>query len=332
MGVTRRESMMLAAALAVAPRAAWAEAPLLPVFADFGRAAPDHGAYDQAIDRGADFLVAPVVPTKDGSLIVAPDPELSALTDVARRPEFGDRRKDTTIDGAPVSGWFCEDFTLGELKSLVTGAPARNGGRVAPPGLLSLQDVIDIARAGCVRQARVVGVSPRLVHPAYFAAQELNLEVRLADLVRIGGYDSTAAAMIAQAWEPASLRTLAGLSRIRRIQLVETEGGPADPAAPRYAAMTLPDGLKAVSGWAHAIAPTEPLLIQPATRGAIQPTGLAAAAHAAGLRVYARATAPAARSRLTALFLAGADGVMCSDAGLATRARGEAMEKLRPTG
>jgi len=322
--------MMLAAALAVAPRVAMAGTPPPQVFADFGGIAPDRGVYDQAIDRGADFLVAPVVPAKDGSLIVAPDPELSAYTDVARRPEFGDRRRDATIDGAPVSGWFCEDFTLAELKSLVTGPPAKSGGRTAPPSLFSLQDVIDIARAGCVRQARVVGVSPRLVHPTYFAAQELNLEPRLADIVRLGGYDSPAAAMIAQAWEPASLKALAALSGIRRIQLVEAEGGPADPTALRYAAMIQADGLKAVSGWARAVAPTEPLLIQPAARGAIQSTGLAAAAHAAGLLVYARAIPPVARARLTALFLAGADGVMCVDAGLANRARGEAMEKLRP--
>jgi glycerophosphoryl diester phosphodiesterase len=324
--------MMLAAVLVIAPRAAMAEAPPPPVFADFGRTAPDRVAYDQAIDRGADYLVAPVVPTKDGSLIVAPDPELSAFTDVARRPEFGDRRRGAAIDGAPVSGWFCEDFTLAELKSLVTGSPAKGGGRTAPPSLFSLQDVIDIARAGCVRQARVVGVSPRLVRPTYYAAQELNLEPRLADIARLGGYDSSAAAMIAQAWEPTSLKTLAGLSRIRRVQLVDAEGGPADPTAMRYAAMIEPDGLKAVSGWAHAIAPVEPLLIQPAARGAIQPTGLGAAAHGAGLLVYARANPPVARARLTALFLAGADGVMCADAGLAARARGEAMERSRPVG
>jgi glycerophosphoryl diester phosphodiesterase len=282
MGVTRREAVLLATALAVTPRVAWAEAPPPPVFAEFGQTSPDRAAYDQAIDRGADFIVTPLVAAKDGALVVAPDLELSTLTDVGRRPEFADRRRDATIDGAPASGWFCVDFTLAELKTLVTGPPPKSGGRAAPPStLLSLQEAIDIARAGSVRQARVIGVSPRLVHPAYFAAQELNLEPRLADAIRLAGYDSRAAAMIVQSREPASLKALAGLSNVRRIQVIDAAGGPADPAALRYAAMIESDGLKTVAGWANGIAPTESLLIQPGPKGAVLATGLAAAAGAA---------------------------------------------------
>jgi glycerophosphoryl diester phosphodiesterase len=326
MGVTRRQALALTAGLAALPRAALAEAPPPPIFADLG--VPDGPTCEQAIDHGADFLIAPVATTKDGGLVVAPDVELSSFTDVARRPEYADRRRDATIEGAAVSGWFTSDFTLAELKSLVTGPPG-GGGRAAPPSLLSLGDVIDIARSGSVRQARVVGISPGLLRPAFHAARELGLERRLADAIRVAGYDWAAAAIFIQSREPAALKTMAGLSAARRIQLVAAEGGPTDPAAPRFQAMIEPDGLSLVKSWAGAIGPAAPLLIQPGPKGAILSTGLAAAAHAAGLKVYARAESKASRASLMALFLAGADGVMAADVGLAARARSEAIDRLR---
>jgi glycerophosphoryl diester phosphodiesterase len=327
MGVTRRQALALTAGLAALPRAAVAEALPPPIFADLG--VPDGPACEQAIDHGADFLIAPVAATKDGGLVVAPDVELSAFTDVARRPEFADRRRDATIEGAVVNGWFTSDFTLAELKSLVTGAP-RGGERAAPPTLLALSDVIDIARSGSVRQARVVGISPGLLRPSFHAAQELGLERRLADAIRVAGYDWAAAAMFIQSREPAALKTMAGLSAARRIQLLAAEGGPADPAAPRFQAMIQPDGLTLVKSWAGAIGPAAPLLIQSGQRGAILSTGLADAAHAAGLKVFARADSKASHASLMALFLAGADGVMAADVSLAVRARRDAAESRAP--
>jgi glycerophosphoryl diester phosphodiesterase len=201
--------------------------------------------------------------------------------------------------------------------------------------LLALHDVIDIARSGSVATARVVGVSPRLVHPAYFTAQELDLERRLAAVVRLAGYDSAAAAMIIQSGEPAALRAFGGLSSARRIQLIEPEGGPSDPSALRYQAMINGDGLRAVSAWAMAIGAPESLVIQPGPRGAIMTTGLINLVHAAGLTIFV-SSAPqgphepygAPRTRLMALFLAGADGVMCADVALAVRARADAMDRL----
>jgi glycerophosphoryl diester phosphodiesterase len=335
MNFTRRQAALIAAAAAATPSFVRAEAPRPPIFfVAAGSKAPARAAYEEAIARGADFLTAPVVASSDGGLAVAPDNELSAITDVASRPNFADRRKDKTIGGVAISGWFSEDFSLPELKSLAAG-PARANGRTPTPTLLALQDVIDIARAGSVATARVVGVSPRLVHPAYFAAQDLDLETRLAALVRLAGYDSAAAAMIVQSSEPAALKAFGGLSSARRIQLIESEGGPADPSAPRYQAMVNAEGLRAVGAWARAIGAPESLVIQPGPKGAVMTTGLINAVHAAGLRIFVSAAAPAPhepygspRSRLTAIFLAGADGVMYADVALAVRARADAMDKL----
>lgn len=338
MNLTRRHAALLAAATMAAPGVSWAEAPPPPIFfVAPGPRAPTRSAYEDAIAKGADFLTAPVAVSSDGGLVVAPNNELSLFTDVASRPDFAARRKDKTIDGAAVSGWFSEDFSLSELTTLLTG-PAKSGGRAvtAPPRLLSFQEVIDMARAGSIGAARVIGVSPRLVHPRYFAVQDLGLERALAGIVRLNGYDFSAAAMIVQSNEPAALRAFATLSRARRIQLIDAEGGPSDPSAMRYQAMTDADGLKAVSAWAGAIGPPESMVIQPGPRNSIMSTGLVEAAHAAALLVYARAAPPAphepygaAHTRLMALFLAGSDAVMCADVASAATARGEAMDRLR---
>jgi glycerophosphoryl diester phosphodiesterase len=336
MNLTRRQACVFAGAAMAAPGAARAEPPPTPIFfVEPGAKAPSRAAYEAAIARGADFLTAPVAATADGGLIVAPNNELSVFTDVASRPDFASRRRDQNEDGVTVGGWFSEDFTLPELRSLLTG-PAKAGGRaLAAPTLLSLQEVIDVARAGSIGAARVIGVSPRLIRPAYFVAQGLDLEKRLADLIRLNGYDSPAAAMIVQSGEPAALKAVAAVSRVRRVQLVDAEGGPADLSVMRYRAMVNADGLRLVSAWAGAIAAPESLMLQPGPKDTMAATGLVQAAHAAGLAAYARAVPTessdqGARQRLVALFASGVDGVMCADVGLAVKARGEAMDRLRP--
>lgn len=336
MQATRRQVLSLASIAMLAPRAALAEPQPAAIFAEFGTRPPDRAAYDQAIDRGADFLVAPVVAAKDGEVIVAPAVELSGFTDVVSRAEFADRRRQAVIDGESVSGWLATDFTGPELKSLVTGAAGPSHGRTpaAPPTLMALQEVIDIARSGSIRRARVIGLCARLVHPAFFSAQDLAIESRLAGLIRLAGYNSPAAAMIVMSQEPAALRALGAQSSVRRVQEIRAEGGPADPEAPRFQAMVGTSGLGVVHGWASAIAPDESLVVQPGAKGAFAVSGLVAAAHGSGLKVYARAPAPQTsgnfRAGLTALILAGADGVMCEDVGQAAKGRGAALERLSP--
>jgi glycerophosphoryl diester phosphodiesterase len=314
MAMNRREAILLAGAAIAAPRRARAMAGAPLIFFDAGP--PARGAYERAIAEGADFLVAPVAMSRDGGLIVAPDIELSAFTDVAARPEFAARRAEKTLGGGAVNGWFSDDFTLAELKSLAVGPAVRRG--APPPTLLTLPEVIDIARAGSVRAARVVGISPRMVRPDHFSGGDLAMEPALAGLIALAGYDSPAAAMIVQAADPAALKAFGALSRARRTRLAP----PDDPAAAR--------------GAAEALGPVEDLVVRDGAKGPMFATGFVASAHAAALAVYARSRAAAPhephslRERLTALFLAGVDGVMCAEVGLAARARREATDKMRP--
>src|SRR5258708_28887690 len=130
MSLTRRHAALLATAAMAAPAVARAEAPPPPIlFVAPGPKAPGRAAYEDAIAKGADFLTAPVAVSSDGGLVVAPNNELSLFTDVASRSDFAARRKDKTMDGVAVGGWFSQDFTLRELTSLLTG-PA-NAGRPA---------------------------------------------------------------------------------------------------------------------------------------------------------------------------------------------------------
>ena len=96
---------------------------------------PEHTleAYRLAIRQGADFIEPDLVATKDGVLVARHENEISGTTDVAAHPEFADRRTTKTIDGRPMTGWFTEDFTLAELKTLRAKEriPARAAGQHA---------------------------------------------------------------------------------------------------------------------------------------------------------------------------------------------------------
>ena len=81
---------------------------------------PEHTAasFELAIDLGAELIEPDVVISRDGFLVVRHESELSWSTDVAHRPEFADRRTTKAVDGEPRTGWFAEDFTFAELRTL----------------------------------------------------------------------------------------------------------------------------------------------------------------------------------------------------------------------
>lgn len=147
-------------------------------------ARPEHtlAAYRLAIRQGADFVEPDLVCTKDGVLICRHENELGGTTDVAGRTEFADRKTTKTVDGIAVTGWFSEDFTLAEIKTLrareripdVRPANAAYDGRFAVP---TLREVIALVR----RADRPVGIYPETKHPTYFAR-----EGRRLDGTRIG--------------------------------------------------------------------------------------------------------------------------------------------------
>ena len=243
---------------------------------------PEHtrAAYDRAIEQGADFIEPDLVMSRDGVLIVRHENEIGETTDVAARPEFAVRRTTKTVDGRAVTGWFAEDFTLAELKTLRARErlPELRPANTAFDGrepILTFEEMLDIAVAAGV------GVAPELKHPTYFAALGLPMEETFVAALERRGLIGAEAPVIVQCFEVGPLERLRARIATPLLQLVAAEGGPFDRPELSYAAMTTPEGLAGIAAYADWIG-ADTALVEPRP-GA--PTGLIADAHAAGLKV-----------------------------------------------
>lgn len=243
---------------------------------------PEHtlAAYQLAIEQGADVIEPDLVPTRDGVLVARHENEIGGTTDVARHPEFAARRTTKTIDGQAVTGWFTEDFTLAELKTLraVERLPALRAGNAAYDGRFEIPTFAEII---ALAKARGVAIYPETKHPSYFAAIGNGTDASLLAALTEAGWNRIDAPVFIQSFEVENLRSIHRVSPVRLIQLLDAQGGPADGAQPSYAAMTTPAGLKAIATYAWGIGPAKAML----WRGAA-PSGLVSDAHRAGLRVH----------------------------------------------
>lgn len=245
---------------------------------------PEHtrAAYERAIEQGADYIEPDLVMSRDGVLVVRHENEISGTTDVAARPEFAARRTTKTIDGEAITGWFTEDFTLAELKTLRARErlpdlrPANTAFDGRAP-ILTFDEVLDIAAAAGV------GIAPELKHPSYFAALGLPMEETFVATLQRRGLTGADAPVIVQCFEVAPLQRLRARIATPLLQLIATSGGPFDRPDLSYAAMTTPEGLAEIARYADWIG-ADTSLIEPAPAA---PTTLIPDAHAASLKVAA---------------------------------------------
>lgn len=243
---------------------------------------PEHtlGSYELAIEQGADFIEPDLVPTKDDVLVARHENEISETTDVADHPEFADRRTTKTIDGREQTGWFTEDFTLAELKTLRAKErlPRVRPDNTAYDGRYEIPTLAEII---ALAKAHHVGIYPETKHPSYFAGIGHPTDALLVRQLQAAGWNDARAPVFIQSFEVDNLKRIHAMTGIRLIQLVAGEGGPADDAAPSYAAMLTPAGLGDIAAYAYGIGPDKAQLWQ-----GDAPTMLVADAHAAGLRVH----------------------------------------------
>jgi glycerophosphoryl diester phosphodiesterase len=257
---------------------------------------PEHTleAYRLAIQLGADFIEPDLVSTRDGVLVARHENEISGTTDVAARPEFAARRTTKTIDGAEVEGWFTEDFTLAELKTLRARErlPQLRGtahdGRYDIP---TLDEIIVLAKQELAARGRVIGIYPETKHPTYFQSIGLGLEEPLVEALERAGWREASAPVFIQSFETANLRRLREMTGVRLILLIEAAGRPhdftvaGDPRA--YGDLLTPAGLAEVATYADGIGPHKDRVIPRDAAGRLgAPTRLVADAHAAGLVVH----------------------------------------------
>jgi glycerophosphoryl diester phosphodiesterase len=254
---------------------------------------PEHtlAAYELAARQGADYIEPDLVITKDGVLVARHEPEISGTTDVADHPEFADRRTTKPVDGTLVTGWFTEDFTLAELKTLrakerIPDVRKENTAYDGQFEIPTFQEVIDLAK-----RLRV-GIYPETKHPTYFREQGLPLEEPLVRALDRNDLNHPRAKVFVQSFEVSNLRAL---DRVLHVPLVQLYGvkttRPYDfvvDGDPRtYADLATPEGLKWVSRHAEGAGPSKDYIVpRDASGRSLAPTTFVIDAHRAGLAVH----------------------------------------------
>lgn len=311
---------------------------------------PEHtlASYRLAITQGADYIEPDLVMTRDGVLVCRHENEISGTTDVADHPEFASRRSQKTVDGQTATGWWVEDFTLEELKTLrckerlplLRPQNTQYDGQEAIP---TFAEVWELARAAGV------GVYPELKHPTFLRERGLDATRALIEAVVAAGGQQVADRLFVQCFEVGPLVLLAQMSSLQWncIQLIAAEGGPWDRSDLKAPEMTSEAGLRDIARYARGIGVEKALLIPRDAEGrSLPPTQLATLAHQQNLLVHAwtfRAEnyfLPAELRRgdpnapdyqrqhgdldaeLRAFYAAGVDGVFCDFPAAAVSARG----------
>lgn len=256
---------------------------------------PEHtlASYELAIQMGADFIEPDLVSTKDGILIARHENEISETTDVAAHPEFADRKITKKIDGRKITGWFTEDFTLAEIKTLRASErlPFRNQNYNGQSEVPTFAEVIALAKRKSAETGRTIGIYPETKHPTYFRGIGLPLEEPLLAALKEAGYQGRTAPVYIQSFEAGNLKMLRKKTDLPLIQLMETAGRPWDFSVsgdPRtYLNMATPAGLKEIATYADGIGPDKRLIVPAGPdHHLLSPTSLVKDAHAAGLLVH----------------------------------------------
>ncbi|MEM1311341.1 MAG: glycerophosphodiester phosphodiesterase family protein, partial [Cyanobacteria bacterium P01_H01_bin.153] len=217
---------------------------------------PEHtlAAYRAAIAAGADFIEPDLAITSDGVLIARHEPMIaiveldehgeivfdedgnpnvtSATTNVAEFAQFADRLTVKILDGAPVGGWFAEDFTLAEIKQLraVQQLPFRDQAFNGLFEVPTLQEVIELVQEVEAETGVQVGIYPETKHPTFFDEQDLSLEAPLVQTLVESGFTDSDRIFI-QSFEIQNLLELQdllaaeGLSDIPLVQLFGDTNG-----------------------------------------------------------------------------------------------------------
>lgn len=255
---------------------------------------PEHTleSYAQAIAGGADYIEPDLVLTKDGVLVARHENEISETTNVADHPEFADRKTEKKIDGETYEGWFTEDFTLAELKTLRARErlpQLRPGNKIYDGkfGIPTFEEILELVKAKEAETGRRIGLYPETKHPSYFAAIGLPHEAPLLALLARYGYHKPEDPMFIQSFEVGNLKALAAKTDVHLVQLMAEKGGPADRPDLSYAKMASPEGLKAVAAYADGVGPEKVMVIAPDFMGKLsKPTDFVRNAHAVGLLVH----------------------------------------------
>ena len=307
-------------------------------------------SYELGIEEGADYIEPDVVSTKDGILVVRHENEISGTTDVAKHPEFAALGTTKHVDGVPLTGWFTEDFTLEEIKTLrvrerLPKLRPQNIGLGGQQQILTFDEVLDIAEQANRTRDVPVGVYVETKHPTYFLGLGLDLNDLLIDNLECRDANHAAAKVIIQSMETGNLRQLRERTPLPLIQLMDRKGAPYDLVAARdlrtYAMLTSAAELATIAEYADGIGPNKSQVISRDKKANLKAdTGLVGRAHDLGLLVHIwtmrnennflptnlrlgldKAAPGDAQAEYFAFFDVGVDGVFSDYTGSAVEAR-----------
>lgn len=276
---------------------------------------PEHtlASYELAIEMGADYVEPDLVSTLDGVLIARHENAIAlvdpvtgvlieATTDVAERPEFASRKTTKVIDGTSITGWFTEDFTLAEIKTLKARErlPFRDQSFNDQFEIPTLQEVIDLVQQKSVEKGRTIGIYPETKHPTYFDSVGLSLEEPLVAILEANGYSNENSPVFIQSFEIGNLQYLNELIDVPLVQLLDAfdvapdgsliEIQPYDLVGSddtrTYGDLRTPQGLAEIATYADGIGPWKRMIVSVVNNQLLPPTSLVDDAHAAGLLVH----------------------------------------------
>lgn len=265
---------------------------------------PEHtlASYRKAIEDGADVIEPDLVSTRDGVLVARHENEISGTTNVSTLPQFASRKATKTIDGAQLTGWFTEDFTLAELKTLrareripqVRPANTAYNDQFEIP---TFDEIVALAKQMAAQTGRTIHLYPETKHPTYFQSVGLPLEDRLVDALLKDPYTARTATVYIQSFEVANLKTIRNRIKTSQpnwklVQLMdEADQRPYDFVKANdkrtYGDLSTRDGMREIASYANGVGPYKTSIIAVAADGTLQqPTPFVRYAHEAGLVVH----------------------------------------------
>ncbi|MFS2105959.1 glycerophosphodiester phosphodiesterase [Ralstonia sp. Ralssp135] len=265
---------------------------------------PEHtlASYQKAIDDGADIIEPDIVSTKDGVLVARHENEISGTTNVADVAAFAGRRTTKTIDGTSITGWFTEDFTLGELKTLrarerIPSIRPDNTVYNDQFDIPTLDEIIALARDQSAKLGRNIGIYPETKHPTYFQSIGLPLEDRLIDGLRRDAFTASRTTVYIQSFEVANLKAIrnkigSSQPNWKLVQLMGTSSRqPYDFVVAKdsrtFGDMMTSQGMRDIAAYANGVGPDKSSIMGLDANGRLtDPTDLIRNAHNAGLLVH----------------------------------------------
>jgi len=265
---------------------------------------PEHtlASYQKAIDDGADIIEPDLVSTKDGVLVARHENEISGTTNVVDVPGFAGRKTTKTIDGQSITGWFTEDFTLGELKTLrarerIPSIRPNNTAYNDQFDIPTLDEIIALARDQSAKLGRNIGIYPETKHPTYFQSIGLPLEDKLIDGLRRDAFTASRTTVYIQSFEVANLKAIrnkigSSQPNWKLVQLMGTSSRqPYDFVVAKdtrtFGDMMTSQGMRDIAAYANGVGPDKNSIMSLDPNGKLtDPTDLIRNAHNAGLVVH----------------------------------------------